>query len=276
MHCAFINSNGQSGTHLAQKCLALLGGEYIPLATNASVGWVPSERPAYALPEFESTRHVLTGVNWPGYIEADRLRDERFAPFVGPGKFGASHMLHTEAAARMFGDLGMRMIVMTRNPRDWAYSAARKAMENPQPFGRTREATIEQHIRDFVFGFPSTGDVGRLSMVERYRHFEKWSAEPFTLTVRFEDLVGPLGGGSREVMIDTIGVVAAHLNIETPDTELVAANLFGGTVTFRKGLIGAWREQEAVFSDPLVEAECQRAGTFMSASASRGSLVLPR
>jgi hypothetical protein len=47
-------------------------------------------------------------------------------------------------------------------------------------------------------------------------------------------------------------------------------------VTFRKGLIGAWREQEAVFSDPLVEAECQRAGTFMSASASRGSLVLPR
>jgi hypothetical protein len=268
MHCTFINSNGQSGTHLVQKCLASLGGEYIPLATNASVGQVPSDRPAYTLPDFDRRRDVLTGVNWPGRIEAAQLRDQRFKPHVGPGKFGASHMLHTEAAAGMFAELGMRVIVIVRNPRDWAFSAARKTMENPEPFGRTPETPIEQHIRDFVFGFPSNGQVGRLSMVERYHHFQKWSAEPFALTIRFEDLVGPAGGGSRQIMISTIANVARHIDITAPDVEEVADNLFGGTATFRRGLIGTWREREAVFTDPDVEAQCRQAEALTMANAS--------
>jgi hypothetical protein len=62
--------------------------------------------------------------------------------------------------------------------------------------------------------------------------------------VRFEDLVGPQGGGSRDAQIDMLRRLARHLGASVGDEDLtrIADNLFGGTFTFRKGEIGSWRQ----------------------------------
>jgi hypothetical protein len=242
--CIFVNSNGQSGTHLVEKCVKLIGSEYIPLATNDTVGRVPADKPAWEQPDFDQQRHVLTGVNWCGYIEAEKLKTERFAPHVGPGRHGASHMFYTPAAERMFTELDMTMILVTRDSRDWVYSAARKIMENPEPYGRTKETPIEQHIHDLVVGFPPDGDVGRHPMAERYRRIMEWSQRPNVLTIRFEDTVGERGGGDDGCAMSTVYKIAQAMQISLSRDRCVevVANLFGGTQTFRRGGIGSWRE----------------------------------
>ena len=63
--------------------------------------------------------------------------------------------------------------------------------------------------------------------------------------VRFEDLVGPGGGGSEEAQRLAVERVAAHLGVEVGEgtTRAVEEDLFGVGRTFRRGRIGGWREE---------------------------------
>ncbi len=63
--------------------------------------------------------------------------------------------------------------------------------------------------------------------------------------VRFEDLVGPEGGGSAEAQRRAVGSVAAHLGLEADEATLerVGRSIFGAGQTFRKGTIGGWKEE---------------------------------
>lgn len=61
--------------------------------------------------------------------------------------------------------------------------------------------------------------------------------------VRFEDLVGPQGGGSQEVQLDAMRKIANYLGIYPTDGELlgIALKLFGKFITLRAGQIGSWK-----------------------------------
>jgi hypothetical protein len=65
---------------------------------------------------------------------------------------------------------------------------------------------------------------------------------PNVCKVRFEDLVGPNGGGTESAQLETVAAVLAHLGIED-DPRTHAARLFNPQAfTFYRGQIGAWRE----------------------------------
>lgn len=72
-----------------------------------------------------------------------------------------------------------------------------------------------------------------------------WMNTPGVLTIRFEDLVGEKGGGSRERQIQTLKNIADYLEVPVSQEILgyVADNLFGGGGTFRKGQINGWKTQ---------------------------------
>lgn len=266
--CIFVNSNGQAGTHMVSRCLMLLGMTSIPLATNEAVGTIPNGHPAWEDESFSHETSILTGVNWPGFIEKDKLLNERFLPHIKPNSFGASHLFYTRAADGMFAEIGalkkleMKMILIVREPRDWAWSAARKTAEfaDPIDFGRSPGWTEDQHLEDFVFGFPpTTTAIGRLSMSERYSRFTQWSRYPaFCMTIRYEDLIGPSGGGSLNTQLQVIRLIAKFANIPVNETKVlaVATLLFGGTETFRRGCIGTWTERSDFFSRQDVIKEC--------------------
>ncbi|MBK8417724.1 sulfotransferase domain-containing protein [Candidatus Villigracilis saccharophilus] len=65
------------------------------------------------------------------------------------------------------------------------------------------------------------------------------------LVVRYEDLVGSRGGGDDEYQRETIEAVLLHIGISYNDEKVsnIQSQLYGGTVTFRKGHIHAWKDQ---------------------------------
>lgn len=74
------------------------------------------------------------------------------------------------------------------------------------------------------------------------------------VVLRFEDLTGPLGGGSLEAQLNTIHSIAARLRIPMSEerAHAIADKLFGSSPTFREGQIGSWRthfteEHKALF-----------------------------
>jgi len=71
-----------------------------------------------------------------------------------------------------------------------------------------------------------------------------WMQDPSVLVCKFEDLVGEEGGGSREKQLDVLRKLNVFLeaNRSEADVVAVAEQLYGGTWTFRKGQIGAWKE----------------------------------
>lgn len=74
---------------------------------------------------------------------------------------------------------------------------------------------------------------------------KKWLHDPKILVIRFEDLVGEKGGGSKEKQVQTIKNIAQFLEIELSDDKIekICQSLWGGTWTFRKGTIGQWKEK---------------------------------
>ena len=96
---------------------------------------------------------------------------------------------------------------------------------------------------------------------DAYRQNRWLLYHPNVLKLRFEDLVGEEGGGSRQSQAAAIERWAAFLNVDVP-AEKLAEGLFGGTDTFNKGRVDSWREVfekhhlkafDREFGDVLVE-----------------------
>lgn len=91
---------------------------------------------------------------------------------------------------------------------------------------------------------------GPLSILRRgvndnYRYFARWLDEPFVHTVRFEDIIGPQGGGCREKQLSVLRELMDFTGVKvgSPDAETLAGLLFNrDTATFRKGQIDSWKE----------------------------------
>jgi hypothetical protein len=71
----------------------------------------------------------------------------------------------------------------------------------------------------------------------------QWMQKPGVIVIRFEDLVGQNGGGNDAAQTACILNVASALGMELTLEELdrIKEKIWGGTLTFRKGQIGAWK-----------------------------------
>jgi hypothetical protein len=102
-----------------------------------------------------------------------------------------------------------------------------------------------------------------LSLDERYRQFLGWQRDENSVLVKFEDLVGPRGGGSAEAQRRTVERVARHLGVSVDEVTLpssIEEDLFGLGPTFRKGQIGGWRSE---FSEEHTQAAREVAGPLL-------------
>lgn len=81
---------------------------------------------------------------------------------------------------------------------------------------------------------------------------------PYVCKVKFEDLVGPHGGGEEELQISTVKTILDHLGV-AGDSENLADILYGGTPTFT-GNQSRWRD---VFTKEHIIAFNQRFGIVL-------------
>ena len=101
-----------------------------------------------------------------------------------------------------------------------------------------------------------------MSIKGLYDAYLPWKDEPFVYTTTFEKLVGPQGGGSREVQLNEIKNIARHIGvtITEQDAKRVADELFGGSGTFRAGKQGGWKPH---FSQRHIDAFKNIAGKLL-------------
>ena len=225
------NSIPKSGTHLLSRCLHLF-------------------------PDVEDSGLRIRGRIKPKTL-GKRLNQ------VGGGCFIPLHLAFTPEREQLLADLGFTMVLIARDPRDIAVShfhyVARKARMhrlrayyNSLPDDSARlMASIRGISESMGQGRVRLGDINK-----RCRVYLGW-AKHGACVVKFEKLIGPLGGGTRQVQHGEIRRIAAHLGmaLDTTTVEYIAANVYyRKSSTFRKGIVGDWMnhmtpEHKAAFKE---------------------------
>jgi hypothetical protein len=146
----------------------------------------------------------------------------------------------------------IRVLFHYRDPRDVVISGLH-ALLDPRRYSRNLTAqsfilaemlaarTSLRERLDFLFEAPP-GVAGAIDPMALFRKLTWLLLHPRVLSTRFEALIGPEGGGDAETQRREVERVAAHLGVDA-DPAAVAGGLFDpGSVTFRRGRIGQWRE----------------------------------
>jgi hypothetical protein len=163
-----------------------------------------------------------------------------------------SAMSHTPWSERALAE-GERALCPIRDPRDLAVSLAHFAPRAGQGTRAMAEiARSGRELQNLIY----------FGVVARYvRDFSGWVADPACLTVRFEDIVGPRGGGSVEARTAAADRLADWLGVGR-DRMRAAMEADTDTTTFRRGVIGAWRDE---MEPELAEMIVQLSGDHMRA-----------
>jgi hypothetical protein len=254
-----INSLPKAGTHLLEKVVASFAGVR---HSNIHFGFL---QPVYPQPwASRDEPAVPLGVASPRYVARSLILET--LRMVGRGRFATAHVPYAPEWAALLTALGMKTLLILRDPRDVVVSHAHYVAATPSnPLFRTfQPLTVPERILASIVGIvqPESEGPGLLGIGARCRCLLPWVTHPLNYTTRFEKLVGPAGGGSRDTQLEEIANIARHLNLKnlTRERHEIVQNLFGGTATFRKGTIGNWQQY---FTEEHKRAFKQEAGQIL-------------
>lgn len=203
----------KSGTHLLQKAVHLITGQPVEMISFADV---------HALGRKEIELDPSDGIiGWQHlFPQLDCIKDDK------------EHFIK---------------IINIRDPRDilvsqidWHLTMGMWASWTPPGYIQKFAKLSQDDQLSEVIKFPS-----EWYSVKRFtKKALEWMKEPDVFVCRFEELVGPQGGGSREKQEKVIRDLATHLgySIEQEDISYIAENIFGDSYSFRTGQIGRWPE----------------------------------
>ena len=272
------NSIPKSGTHLLDRLLVLLGfelvdlggvrphllksGDRFPLLDQRLKRILGIRRPEDVL---GIGPHLVEGGRFPPARRFLRSRGEKVTVgVVSPrqisrrwlagrlagvpeGGFVTAHCIYTPELAGLFHEGGMKTVCILRDPRDVAVSQMHYLKQLKNHFAHEEYMALPSDRERLMVSIRGgeLGGQGLQPLAERYGRFLGWERAGGAVMVRFEDLVGPEGGGSEEAQRLAVGRVAMHLGVPVEERTigLVGEGLFGAGRTFRKGQIGGWREE---------------------------------
>ncbi len=186
-----------------------------------------------------------------------RIPGVRVIPELVLGKVGAEGAMRRLARVApnqvLVGHIvGIKLVLMVRDPRDVVVSLA-KYIPREHIGHRYRDyftrvlTSDEERIAACIRGISgehaadgrAQPDIGSL-----FRAYLAWTAAHPVHVCRFEDLVGPHGGGSERAQLESLRSLAAWAGYGLDDGQVEAiarATFSRDSLTFRKGEIGDWR-----------------------------------
>jgi hypothetical protein len=238
------NSIPKSGTHLLDRLLVLLGFRLVEGGIRPHLVSGPLS-PVRRLLRGRGEQ-VTVGVVSPQQISRRWLA--RRLSRVPEGCFVNAHCIYTPELAELFREEGMKTVCILRDPRDVAVSQMHYLKQLKNHFAHEAFMALPSDHERLLVSIRGGKLGGRKlqSLSQRYRQFLGWERdEGAVVVVKFEDLVGPAGGGSAEDQRRAVERVAAHVGISADEQtmRLVEKDLFGVGRTFRKGQIGGWRQE---------------------------------
>lgn len=229
----------KTGTHLLSDCLSLMpkmmfSGRHFALAEFFARG--------------EPQDVVFDLSKPPPALDEPRLRG--FLGRCPQGMLVTAHARFHPVLRDLVKELRFEQILLLRDPRDVVVSSM--FFTKREPWLRQHKYYVEtlksdeERIMATIRGFKGDAADGysRASIGEVFEGYMPWLDDPSTLVVRFEDLVGPRGGGTGEKQLDEIrrigGFVGRPLSRE--QAQHIAGKMYSkGSLTYRKGAAGDWR-----------------------------------
>jgi hypothetical protein len=240
----FANSLPKAGTHLLMSMLDAMPGIHF------------------------SGRHFAFGVVPDEAGEAARLAElEAELAHVRRSQYMTAHVPYSESRANLLERHGATSLLALRDPRDVAVSLSMYIVNNPRHHMHQRFVTefadVEARLRAVILGVPPTAESrGLVSLTDRIGRYLGWLDDPRTCTVRYEELLGPQGGGSRDDQVAAVERIIEHLGLQTsemPVDTIVDTIYSTKSATFRAGRIGDWNDVMTPEHTVLMGEEWQRA-----------------
>lgn len=248
-----VNSVHKSGTHVVTALLRQLPH------------MIHSGR-HYVLDNFRSTPE--RPAVWGETPEVDWHELRRTLEAFKQGQFLTSHFQAVPTLVEILDDIGFRTVFIIRDPRDVVVSSAFYMTHLERHIMHRRYSrdfkTEHDRIMATISGFPpGPNGLGSVSIGRRIEGYLGWFAARGVYACRFEDLIGPNGGGDRRVQRAEIEAITRHLGYSlSPERmdRLARKTWSDRSPTFRKGVIGDWRNH---FTDEHIVAFKEVAGRHL-------------
>ena len=251
-----LNGLQRSGTHLLEKAVRGLG------VAPSGRAMMPERHEQFGPPS-DATDAIDIGLHRPR--AASRRMVQSWLAALPEGTSAMGHMPWSRAMADLVGAEAIRMVTIVRDPRDVVVSYMHHVAANIRGAHLERYLSLSEPERCLMWirGKPGREHKSpRRSVRERSSLMLAWSGEPWNRMIRFERLVGAEGGGSDGDRREEVLAIADHLAIPCAESRAAAIGrgLFGGTATFRRGMIGSWRQ---AFTPEVTQAFKAVAGTLL-------------
>ncbi|MCB1616312.1 MAG: sulfotransferase domain-containing protein [Pseudomonadales bacterium] len=161
-----------------------------------------------------------------------------------PGQYSKAHLPFNQRIINFLMEHDFRVLNMQRDPRDNVVSLLfyiRRYQHHPfHPVldGFDDDEALMMLINGFE-GLPRFNSIDK-----RLQNWLGWFDHPYCLTVRFENLIGESGGGSRLQQQQQLVAILSYLGCGCPEDKVsgLAEKIINQkSHSFRKGQIGDWK-----------------------------------
>lgn len=162
---------------------------------------------------------------------------------VQPGEYILTHLFYNWNVKQLLDQLKFKIILVIRDPHDVVVSYIRYVQSADPHEAKHFLALLDDDAKlfDAIVGVPY---IGLNSASESLNRVLQWLKESDCLLIRFEDLIGTKGQGSKQRQISTIQKICQFLELDINYEEIssVADKVFDtNALTFREGQIGTWQ-----------------------------------
>lgn len=207
--------------------------------------------------------------HWNTHISSRIPQELSKISSIRKGQFIKAHLYWDPAIIDVIKRNNIISLFMIRDLRDIAVSSAHalaymQTKHRMHHYFKSLESNSER-LMAFITGINGKllpDGIRSKSIGEHAMGFAPWLDESVSFTVRFEDLIGERGGGSKSKQVETIRAIARHLGIDLGDSQIIRIAdkvFFERSRTFHKGKIGDWKnhftkEHKRAFKDIAGEA----------------------
>jgi hypothetical protein len=155
------------------------------------------------------------------------------------------HVAYTRELEALLYEEGYRGLVISRDPRDVLVSHVYYILSEVH-FLHEYYKSLEDFDSSLMVSIEGLSEEGIIlkNIADRVRGVIDWNKSELFLPIRFEDVIGPRGGGELDRQLGVFCDIAKHLGFDAKDEQIIkaATDMFGEGHSFRKGQIGGWRE----------------------------------
>lgn len=254
------NSLPKSGTHLLIRFLELLG--FTENHPGLGGGMIkPSHRnPIRAY--FTNKKRCLNQEKNCFSIDLDnkdnKIKSEYLDKYLNSIKddfFIMGHLPYSDELDKYIKAHNFKFLYIIRDPRAVLLSYYNHQHKDPTyPFYYYfKDKTVKETYKDILNGM-QVNNVTLSPLKDRVANSQGWLNSENVMGIKFEELIGPKGGGDYNIQIETIKRALAFLEIDkTPEEikEIADKVFFPKSETFHKGQIDSWKEEfdEDMLSD---------------------------